>query len=195
MTKRHIITIAGKLGSGKSTTAKIVANLLGYPRHSGGDFMRAMATSRGITLKELGTLADTDESIDTEIDKTQKEFIDNHDSFVIDSRLGWFFAPDSFKVFLNLPDNVAAERVFSDWQKEAGNRMTDTSVVPKTLEDVEHNLAKRLANERERYLKYYEIKDHEDLSNFDLVVDTEKNNPEQVAQIIIDSYNNWLTKV
>ncbi len=193
--KRHIITIAGKLGSGKSTTARLVAEKLGYPHHSGGDFMRAMATTRGITLKELGELAQTDETVDTEIDKAQKEFIENNDSFVIDSRLGWFFAPDSFKVFLTLPNNVASSRVLADWQREAKNRMSDTSIVPKTLEDVEVSLSKRLSSERERYLKYYKIENQEDASHFDLVVDTEKNNPEQVAEIIVGAYTNWLSKV
>lgn len=194
MEKRHIITIAGKLGSGKSTTARLVAEKLGYPHHSGGDFMRAMATKRGITLKELSELAEKDETVDTEIDQVQKEFIEGNDSFVIDSRLGWFFAPDSFKVFLNISDDVAAARVFADWQKSAENRMSDTSVVPKTLEDAKISLSNRLASERERYLKYYKIVNHEDFSHFDLVVDTEKNDPETVANLIVEGFQGWLSK-
>lgn len=157
--------------------------------------MRAMATTRGMTLKELGAQAETDETIDTQIDQAQKEFIDSHDSFVIDSRLGWFFAPDSFKVFLTLPNDVASSRVFADWQRSAANRISDTSIIPKTLEDVEMSLEKRLRSERERYRKYYGIEDQEDSSHFDLVVDTEKNNPEQVSEIIVDAYTNWLNKV
>ena len=194
MEKRHIITIAGKLGSGKSTTARLVAEKLGYPHHSGGDFMRAMATKRGMTLKELSELAEKDETVDTEIDQVQKEFIEGNDSFVIDSRLGWFFAPDSFKVFLNIPDDIAAARVFADWQKAAENRMSDTSVIPKTLEDAKISLSNRLASERERYLKYYKIVNHEDFSHFDLVVDTEKNDPETVANLIVEGFQSWLSK-
>lgn len=194
MEKRHIITIAGKLGSGKSTTARLVAEKLGYPHHSGGDFMRAMAAKRGMTLKELSELAEKDETVDTEIDQVQKEFIEGNDSFVIDSRLGWFFAPDSFKVFLNIPDDVAAARVFADWQKATENRMSDTSVIPKTLEDAKISLSNRLASERERYLKYYKIVNHEDFSHFDLVVDTEKNDPETVANLIVEGFQSWLSK-
>lgn len=194
MNKRHIITIAGKLGSGKSTTARLVAEKLAYPHHSGGDFMRAMATTRGMTLKELGAQAETDETIDTQIDQAQKEFIDSHDSFVIDSRLGWFFAPDSFKVFLTLPNDVASSRVFADWQRSVANRISDTSIIPKTLEDVEMNLEKRLRSERERYRKYYGIEDQEDSSHFDLVVDTEKNDPETVANLIVEGFKNWLNQ-
>lgn len=191
MQKKHIITIAGKLGSGKSTTAKLVAGALGYPHYSGGDFMREMATSRGITLKELGTLAETDESIDTAIDESQKTFIESNDSFVIDSRLGWFFAPYSFKVFLNLPDEVASTRVFTDWQDQKANRMSDTSVVPKTLEDIKINLMKRLESEKERYFKYYGVTDHQDPNHFDLVVDTEHNDPQVVAKIVVEGFQNW----
>ena len=84
--------MAGGLGSGKSTTAKIVAEKLGYSHYSGGDFMRKMAEKRGISLADLGNMAETDASIDKEIDQMQKEFMDTNDSFVIDSRHCLFFA-------------------------------------------------------------------------------------------------------
>ncbi|PIW96975.1 hypothetical protein COZ82_02065, partial [Candidatus Kaiserbacteria bacterium CG_4_8_14_3_um_filter_38_9] len=40
MKRKHIITISGRPGSGKSTTADKVAELLGYTRHSSGDMVR-----------------------------------------------------------------------------------------------------------------------------------------------------------
>ena len=98
MQKRHIITICGVNGSGKSTSAKRVSSFLNYPHFSAGDFMREMASERGISVSELGILAEKDPSVDKEIDRRQKEYMDTHEDFVIDSRLGWFLAPDSFKV-------------------------------------------------------------------------------------------------
>ena len=192
MNKRHIITMAGGLGSGKSVTAKIVAEKLGYPHYSGGDFMRKMAEKRGVSLADLGNMAETDASIDKEIDAMQKEFMDTNDSFVIDSRLGWFFAPDSFKVFLEVDPDVAAKRVLADLQKKAENRKNEASEVLTTAEEVKNNQAKRVESERQRYEEYYGIKDHYDKNHFDFCIDTNNTPAEVVAEKILEAYKNWL---
>jgi len=69
----HFITIAGKLGSGKSSTANKVASVLGYTRASTGDFMRKMAEEKGMTLQELSTSAESDPSFDIKLDDYNKE--------------------------------------------------------------------------------------------------------------------------
>ena len=191
MEKRHIITLAGGLGSGKSTTARIVAERLEYPHYSGGDFMRTMATNRGLSLEVLGTLAKSDETIDREIDTLQKKFMDTHDSFVIDSRLGWFLAPDSFKVFLSLDADTAATRVLADLARNAANRSNESTEMPHTHEEMKAKQAARVQSERERYQRYYGIADHYDPKHFDLIVDTKDNTPEQVAEVIIEKYEEW----
>lgn len=192
MEKRHIITIAGGLGSGKSTTASIVAEKLNYPHYSGGDFMRDMATKRAVSLEELGALAKTDSEIDKEIDAIQKKFMDENESFVIDSRLGWYFAPKSFKVFLSLDADTAAERVLADLQNHASHRSNELSQIPQTVAEVKAKQMQRVLSEKDRYNKYYGIEDHYDPKNFDLIVDTKENNPNQVAELIIEGYKNWL---
>ncbi len=58
MEKKEIITICGSLGSGKSSTAKLVAQKLKYQHFSSGDFMRKIALERGITLNELNVQAE-----------------------------------------------------------------------------------------------------------------------------------------
>ena len=57
-----IITISGKPGSGKSTVAKRLAAELGLTHVSAGDFMRDMATERGITVLELSAIAENDDT-------------------------------------------------------------------------------------------------------------------------------------
>lgn len=189
--KRNIITICGVLGSGKSTTAKRVATTLGYSHYSGGDFMRAMASERGITLAELNILAETDPAIDKEIDKKQKEFMDANNNFVIDSRLGWFWAPDSFKVFLTLPVSAAAERVFADMQAKKIERQNEVQKAPETFEEVQTRLAERFESEGERYKKYYDIDNYQDPKHFDLVIDTSVNDIPKVEQLVIEGYKKW----
>src|ERR1035437_7748083 len=101
MDKKHIITIAGKLGSGKSSTAKMVSEILNYKHYSTGDFMRSIADQKGVPLGELNKIAETDPSIDKMLDDRNKE-IGTMEDIVLDSRLGFYFIPESFKVFLEL---------------------------------------------------------------------------------------------
>ena len=54
-----VLAIAGPIGSGKTTTAALLARQLGWPRHGYGDTIRAIAAARGLTpgrgtLQQLG---------------------------------------------------------------------------------------------------------------------------------------------
>src|SRR3989338_5108791 len=94
------LTIAGTPGSGKSSVARIIAKKLRLKHYSVGDFMRLIARKRKITLLKLMKQAETDKGkIDNELDAFQIK-LRAADNFVIDSRLGFHFIPDSFKVFL-----------------------------------------------------------------------------------------------
>lgn len=192
MHKRNIITICGILGSGKSTAAKQIALKLGYDHYSGGDFMRAMATARGVSLAELSAMAENDPEIDKEIDQKQKEFMDTHDNFVIDSRLGWFWAPDSFKVFLTLDPITSATRVMADMEKNV--RHGEIAQTPKSLEEVAEKLKERFESERARYQEYYGITNYFDPAQFDLVIDTKTNDIATVQRLILEGYTAWQGK-
>lgn len=193
MSKRHIITICGMLGSGKSTAAKRVATALEYPHYSGGDFARTMAKEYGVTLAELNARAEKEPQIDLDIDSKQKEFMETNDNFVIDSRLGWFFAPDSFKVFLNLDMDTAAGRIFSDMQAKKEERQGEVQTIPENVSEVKEKVTERIQSEKARYKKYYDIEDYQDLSHFDLVIDTKENGIPEVERLIVEGYKKWLT--
>ena len=47
-----IVTFSGGIGSGKSRVSKLVAELMGWPRVSCGDYVRSVALSRGLDLNE-----------------------------------------------------------------------------------------------------------------------------------------------
>ena len=51
----------------------------------------------------------------------------------------------------------------------------------------------RFKLENERFFKLYGIR-KEDLSNYDLVIDTTNKTPLQVASEIVDKYNEWLAE-
>ena len=191
MAQKHIITIAGKLGSGKSSTAKMVAQILGYKHYSTGDFMRSMANKKGISLAELSKIAETDNSVDFEIDDYCKE-LGKEENIVLDSRLGFHFIPYAFKVFLELDPIIASERIMED-RKTNPNRHTEAEGFD-TKEKIVESINSRLLSERKRYKDLYGIEDHTAHNNFDLVIDTEKIPLEEVSRKVIEEYNKWLNK-
>src|SRR3990167_1892949 len=92
--KKEIITINGFPGSGKSSTANLVAEKLGFKRFSSGDFMRKIALDMNISLNELSTRAETNTEIDKRIDEEVKKAGEIEKS-VIDSRLAFHWVPES----------------------------------------------------------------------------------------------------
>lgn len=169
-----IITISGVAGSGKSTISKLLAQKLGYKHYSTGDFMRSIAKERNMTLLELSKLAENDRSIDLELDKRQKELGKKEDDFVIDARLGWYFIPHSFKIFLDVDINAAAKRIFKDQR------------VHESYKDIKESIEKikaRINSEEKRYKEYYNI-DYRDKSHYDLVINTTKTVADEVAELI-----------
>jgi cytidylate kinase len=186
--KRHIITISGKPGSGKSSTADRVADMLDYTRHSSGDMVRALLEERNMTLQEFNERAKTEHSLDEAIDEQLRKLREK-DYIVIDSRLGFFWLPESFKVYLDIDMDTAAARIFSDMQH---NKKRDKGAgMMKDLGEVSWHVRKRMEEEQKRYRRLYGI-DPYDSTRFDLVVNTERHSPETVAITVFDEYKKWL---
>lgn len=163
-----IISIGGDLGSGKSTIAKKLAAKLGWPRYYMGDIMRTKARERNMTLAEYMKLAETDDSIDKEVDEYQKELGLTKDDFIIEGRTSWHFIPHSLKLYLAVDEKEGARRIFKQLQKE-NDRNEDENL--NTLEDVIASMRKRKQSEIKRYTEYFNIDIH-NLDNYDYVLDT-----------------------
>ncbi len=188
--KKNIITIAGKLGSGKSTTAKKIAERLGYTHFSSGDFYRDAAVARGMTVTELNQYAQTNPEVDFEIDEILRHKGEVLDSLVIDSRLAFHWIPQSFKVYLDIDPLLAAQRMLKDRENNPERQASEKS---NTLEEMVADAKMRLDSEKERYQKLYGI-DHTDPQHFDLVIDTGSYTIDEAVNIILEAYKNWLTK-
>lgn len=160
-----IITISGKPGSGKSTVAKLLAKKLKMKRYSIGDFMGEIATKKGISLLELSRIAEKSDEIDKLLDKKQINLGKKEDNFIIDSRLGWHFIPNSIKLFLDVDINEAAKRIFSCRRED---EKENTS-----LKETLRNIKKRESSERKRFKKYYKI-DINKKGYYDIRIDTTK---------------------
>lgn len=188
MHKKNIITIAGRPGSGKSATSKLVAERLGYQHFSSGDLFRRLGEERGLDLLSANFSAEKNAEVDHLVDEKLRSIGENEDQKVIDSRTAWHWIPQSFKVFLDLDLDVAAERIIRNMDPER----RESERVPSDAHEYALILQERLDSEVRRYMNLYQI-DPYTTTNYDLVVDTEVHNLEEVAQIIVDEYQKWLS--
>ncbi|MBI4812343.1 cytidylate kinase family protein [Candidatus Falkowbacteria bacterium] len=163
-----IITISGAPGSGKSTIAKMLSEKLNWPRYYIGGLRREKARQKGLTLAEYNKLGESDLATDREVDRYQAELAKKTDNFIIEGRTSWHFMPKSIKININVSEEEGARRVFEETKKD-NQRNEDAEL--KAVSDVLQSHRKRIASDKMRYKKYYNI-DAYDQSNYDFVVDT-----------------------
>ncbi len=187
MEKKHIITLSGKPGSGKSSTADRVAELLGYTRYSAGDLVRAVIKKKHITLDEFNRMASSNHQLDHDIDEELRNLRTDKD-IVIDSRLGFYWIPESFKVYLDLDMDVATARIFKD---TVNNELRESSAENISLQDVQKLVHDRLENEKMRFRTLYGVNPYSN-ANFDLIINTSRHSPQTVALTVFDTYKKWL---
>lgn len=173
------IAITGKLGSGKSTVAKLLSEKLGFEVYSTGSVQRSAAEDMGLTTLELNEKMKTDPSLDYIIDDTVEKLSLERDDLIFDSRMAWHFAHNSFRVFITVDPMEAARRVFSAERGDVEKYST--------AEEAESALQSRGGLERERFLKIYGV-DYLDPKNYDIVIDSTGKTPDEVASLIIEAY-------
>ena len=188
MERKHIITLTGKPGSGKSSTADRVAEMLGYTRYSSGEYVRTITHKHKITLGEFNTRAETHPEMDQQIDEALRKLRDDND-IVIDARLGFYWIPESFKVYLDLNSDLAIARIFKD--ANFNTHRSKSGEGSQAMDDVAEQVEVRMQSERLRFKRLYGINPYS-IEHFDLVIDTAHHSPHTVALTIFDSYKKWL---
>jgi len=170
------ISIAGDLGSGKSLIGKMLAEKTGFKFYSTGGIQRKIASRHGITTLELNKRSETTREYDDEIDTFTRKLSMSDKSFFIDSRMAWYFIPNSFKIYLQVNIDIAAERIFRDKYRK-------NEKYP-TFESAKKDIIHRRKSEHYRFLKYYKV-DCKDVNNYDLVIDTSFSTPEEIVNLIL----------
>lgn len=188
MKRPHIITLSGKPGSGKSSTSDKVAELLGYTRYSAGDSVRNIIKEKDLTLSEYNELAADKPEMDHTIDE-QLRLLRNESDIVIDSRLGFYWIPESFKVYLNLDIEVSTARIYKDLADNK-SRM-ESGEQADSISEMMDSVKSRLKNEEERFIHLYGIDPYQ-TEHFDLIINTANHSPQTVAMTILAHYDNWL---
>lgn len=171
------IVIGGLSGTGTSSVGKALAKELNFEFVSGGNFARKLAMENGMTMEQRDKfLLDNPQINDDEkIDGMQKEYGQNKDNFILESRLGWFNVPDALKIKLYCEDEVRFKRTSKQDPERFGT----------TIEDFETTKKKSLQREedhRQRIENLYGIKNLNDDNHFDIVIDTTPLSFEEVLQ-------------
>ncbi len=168
------ITISGPPGSGKTTACSNLSEALGLKAVVFGKIFRELAAEKNISLNELGALAEKDPSIDKSIDERIVAIARQNEDIILESRLSAYMLKrndiPAFKIYLCASPEVRMARI--------GIREGDT--LEKAMEDT----VKRQASETKRYMMYYDI-DINDMSVYDLIVNTDNLTPEEVLGTIL----------
>jgi len=170
------ISIGGHVGSGKSSVAREVSALTGWPLMSTGAIFREIAARLGLSVLELNQHAIGHPEIDDEVDDHLRRLSGTPEPAVIDSRMAFHFVPDSLKCFLVVEPSVAAQRIF-DARRE--------NEPYATLEDAMAKVSARQDVESDRYFQLYDVR-RDDWRNYDVVIDTTDTPAAEVAALVID---------
>lgn len=175
-----IITISGKPCTGKSTMAELFVEKYGFERIYAGAIFKNIAKNMGMDITDL-TASDKIVEIDYKVDEELKQVYNSrlNDNILIESRTAWSFMPDAFNVFIDVSDNVMAERLFNSNRSslEKGS----------SLMEAQKKVMARYENDVRRYKKIYNI-DCSNLKNYTYVLDNSFLTPEETVDKIYSEY-------
>lgn len=175
-----IICICGLSGSGKSTQAKIIAKKYGLKNYSGGDALKALAIEKGYKSQEHGwwesneglrflKTRSKDSKLDYLIDNKLLEIAKNG-NIILDSWTMPWLLKTGFKIWLDASFKKRAERI----AKRDSISVKEAVKALKSKEDKTKSI----------YKKIYGFNLGEDFTPFDMILDTEHLNIQDVTQVL-----------
>lgn len=173
------ITIAGDLGSGKSTVANHLINNINYRLESAGLIFRRLAEEHGMTAKEFNQFIESNPKYDNMVDDAIKEMGSKEENIIFDSRLAWFFVPKSFKIYMYVDVDTATERIFND-KGRVSESYSDMATAKKEI-------IERRQSEVLRYKTFYNA-DINNFKNYDFIIDTSHATKDEVNDLVLGSF-------
>ena len=181
-----IITVTGKPCTGKSTMAEIFIKKYNFDRIYAGAIFKKHARELGIDITDL-CKSDACCDIDRQVDKDLEQIYHTrlNDDLLIESRTSWSFMPKAFNVFIDIPDNVMAQRLFNSDRPENERGKDLNEALIKVTERYNADVA--------RYKMLYNI-DCNNLDNYTYVIDNSNLTPEETADKIYEEYLKFVNK-
>lgn len=182
-----IITITGKPCSGKGTVSKLLCKKYNFECICTGDMFREFAKQFGYnTVLEFQQNYKNIEEIDNMVDQKTANIgkTRSQDNIVIDSRLAWYFVPNSFKVFIDIDWDVAGKRLLT------ANRQNEQAI---NSAQAAKDLEKRWNVENERYTRIYKT-NNLNPKNYDFVISSNNLTPEEIVDEIYNNYIKFMLK-
>ncbi len=176
------ISLAGDLGSGKTTIGEILTEKYGLEKVSIGKIMRKMADEHGMSVADFNRYIENHPEYDKLVDDKLKSYESLSGKYLFDSRMAWHFVPSSFSVYMQVDIKTSAERIINAGRSDETYSDIETAV---------KEIKKRRESEILRYNTLYGV-DIMDMTNYDLVVDTNGKTPTEVAEYVIKNFENWL---
>ena len=173
------ITIAGDLGSGKSTVANHLINNINYRIESAGLIFRRLAEQHGMSAKEFNQFIESNPKYDNMVDDTIKEMGEKEENIIFDSRLAWYFVPKSFKIYMYVDVDTATERIFND-KGRVSESYSDMATAKKEI-------IERRESEVLRYKTFYNI-DINNYNNYDFIIDTSHATKDEVNDAVLSNF-------
>ena len=166
-----IVTISGLPGSGTSTASIKLRTRLNWSYVNAGQIFRMLAKEADMTLNEFGARAETDPTIDRELDKKMIRYAEKGEPVVMEGRLvGW----------MTLQKKIPALRV---WLEATISTRASRLSLREGDSQALSNMKVREESELKRYKDFHNI-DLQDLSIYDIVISTDFHSADEVAKKI-----------
>jgi predicted cytidylate kinase len=170
------ITISGTPGSGKSTMGAMLSKRLDWPYINGGSIFRELAAEHNMSLVEFRMYAETHPEIDTELDQRLIAAARAHDDAIIEGRLtGWMTEREgipALRIWMTASEDTRVLRLV---ERDGG-----------TQKDALEKHRERMAADVAQYRRVYGL-DLDDLSPYDLIIETDDRTPENIAEEILQA--------
>jgi cytidylate kinase len=184
--KKTVICISGMAGTGKSTLAKKLAQKYGLKYYSGGDALKALAAEKGCDVASNGwwessegltflRQRERDLQFDKAVDDKLLEYA-QQGNVLLDSWTMPWLVKTGFKIWL-----------LASIEKRAA-RVAERDKI--TLQDALQILKEKEARTKAIYQQLYGFNLGEDYAPFNLVLDTDNLNAEEVFQVLCKVLDN-----
>ena len=182
------ILVSGLAGTGKDSIAEILSREFNLKRYSSGGIMREAALKEFSHIKneekrlvvfENSLNIKSEYGIDKLIDEKTLKLLQGEDNFILDSRLGWYFAKKIKNCnFLNI---VLFASPDIRYKRLSISRNITFEAAKKLTLDRESSIEKRFSD-----LYKLDILELSNPKNFDIFIDTSDLNLEEVYKKIFD---------